>query len=178
MADLTTYTVYAQGTAFSLYEEQIRFDSPNAISEHFDTPHPYNKSKPAPPMHITRDPILFGIIVRHLSGIQILPLTERGLPAGMSVDAAMKNLIQDAQILRLNKLLKLLKAPTLPENISMSWAGVSTTLVPLEDLADEEFEPAEGDLYWHSRNDILSGDDGLPVLILAKNVPVQYVITR
>jgi hypothetical protein len=94
----------------------------------------------------------------------------------MSAGAAMKNLIKDAQTLRLNKLVKLLKKPSLPENIDLSWAGVTNTLIPLEDLVDEDFEPSEGDLYWHSRSDVLSGDDGLPVLVLAKNIPVQYVV--
>jgi hypothetical protein len=80
MAEIKTYTVYAQGIAFSLYEEQIRFDSPNAISDHFNTPHPYDKSKPTPPMHITHDPTLFGIIVQYLSGNYIFHSFNRVCP--------------------------------------------------------------------------------------------------
>jgi hypothetical protein len=172
--EVKTYDVYVQGRLFSLYEEQIRFDSPNELARHFDAPHPYFRNKPAPPMHLARDPTLFGIIVQYLSGYDILPLSEKGLPSGMSVETALKNLMKDAQKLRLNNLVKLLKKPTLPAKIDLrSWAGINTTLIPLQDLLDEEFEPQEGDLYWHSRNDILCGDGGAPVLILAKNVPVQ-----
>jgi hypothetical protein len=174
--DIKTYQVYVQGKAFTLYEEQIRYDAPNAITEHFDQPHPWDPKQSAPPMQLARDPILFGIIVQYLSGYEVLPLSENGLPPGMTIETAMKNLIKDADALRLRNLVKLLKKPTFPPHVELaSWAGLNSTLVSLEDLVDEEFEPTEGDLYWHSRNDILSGANGLPVLVFAKNIPIQYV---
>jgi hypothetical protein len=174
--EVKEYYVYAQGQSFVLYEEQLRFDAPNVLTEHFNQPHPYDASKSAPPLKLTQDPALFTLIVRYLSGYNFLPLPAAGLPSGISVQAALEGLLRDAERLRLHGLVRLLKKHRLPQSVqlkSCNWAGVGDTIVELADLVDEEFEPTEGDLYWHSRTELLSGDQGLPVLVLARDVPVR-----
>jgi hypothetical protein len=168
------FQVYAQGRSFSLQEEQLRFDSPNAFTDHFDQPHPTNPTKGAPPLQLRQDPALFEIIVQYLSGYDILPLSDKGLPIGMSIETATKNLFKDAGKLRLNRLAKLLTTPTIPGSTMLGpWAGLNETFMPLEDLVDEEFEPSEGDAYWHSQKHVLVGNTGHPVIVLATNKPVQ-----
>jgi hypothetical protein len=170
------YPVTTQGKQFVLSKAQITSDGPNAFTRHFlDFKHPYDSSKGPPPMVLDRDPTLFALLVAHMSGYVILPLSERGLPSGMSVAAALRNLVSDAKTLRLNKLGAMLAMPRLPKQLAAKgWAGVSSQMLPLEDLVDDDFDPPAG-TYWHASGGRLTGDDGLPVLVLARDTPLQYV---
>ena len=105
------YTVVVRGERFVLSRDQIFFDSPNYFTTLFT-----GTFQKAVNRHqeviLHRDPLLFKIIQTYLSGYSILPLPDDWMPAYMSKEAALKNLLEDARFYGLEKLVELLQSTT------------------------------------------------------------------
>ena len=102
------YTIVVRGERFVLSRDQIFFDSPNYFTALFagtfrDAVHATRE------VTLHRDPHLFKIVQTYLSGYHILPLADNWMPAYMSHEAALKNLLEDARFYALGTLVGLLE---------------------------------------------------------------------
>ena len=97
------YTVVLRGERFVLSRDQIFFDSPNYFTMLF-TGTFQEAATGQREVTLHRDPHLFKIIQTYLAGYSILPLPDDWMPAYMSQEAAVKNLLADAQFYGLERL--------------------------------------------------------------------------
>ncbi|KAG8677982.1 hypothetical protein FRC08_018164 [Ceratobasidium sp. 394] len=91
-----------RGEHFTLTQDQIEFDSPNYFTSCFLGDFAESRTRT---VTLFRDPDLFKIIVEYLNGYQVIPLHESALPKRMSTDAALFNLLADAQFYHLDGLI-------------------------------------------------------------------------
>ncbi|KAG9124430.1 hypothetical protein FRC07_011672 [Ceratobasidium sp. 392] len=99
---LDTYTVVVRGETFLLTRDQIEFDSPNYFTSCFLGEFTEAQTHT---LTLSRDPQLFKIIIDYLSGYDVLPLHESAIPQRMNSDAALRNLLADAQFYQLDGLI-------------------------------------------------------------------------
>jgi hypothetical protein len=103
------YTIVVRGERFVLARDQIFFDSPNYFTMLFT-----GTFQEAVDGHweaiLHRDPLLFKIIQTYLCGYSILPLPDNWMPAYMSQEAALKNLLEDARFYGLERLVDQLQS--------------------------------------------------------------------
>ncbi|KZV79770.1 hypothetical protein EXIGLDRAFT_846227 [Exidia glandulosa HHB12029] len=107
------YTVTLRGEPFTLYRDQIEFDSPNYFTSIFLGDFAESQTRS---VELSRSPNLFRIIVNYLSGYTILPLTATVIPTDMTFDMARTNLLRDAEFFGLRGLVALLHAPGASSN--------------------------------------------------------------
>jgi hypothetical protein len=135
--------VNARGRQFHLSVTQIKYDAPNAFTHYLD------KAGDAPaPLNIDRDPELFALIVQYLSGYDILPLSATALPRTLSMEAAKRALVRDAELLQLSGLRATLLAAFAPPVPFLRWAGLSTRVANLSDILEGDvlsFRPVDKD---------------------------------
>ncbi|KAG8741379.1 hypothetical protein FRC10_002944 [Ceratobasidium sp. 414] len=102
-----TYTVIMRGEIFTLTRDQVEFDSPNYFTSCFLGEFAESQTRT---VTLSRDPDLFRVIVDYLTGYKVLPLHASALPKRMGMDAALFNLLADAQFYLLDGLVSRLKA--------------------------------------------------------------------
>ncbi|CAE6400414.1 hypothetical protein ACGC1H_000138 [Rhizoctonia solani] len=102
-ADNGLYTVILQDRKFTLTQSQVEFDGPNYFSKRF-----LGESHGSQTRHIklNRDPDLFKIILNHLCGYTVLPLSAKQIPEHMSSATVLSNLRSDAVFYQLNGLVR------------------------------------------------------------------------
>jgi hypothetical protein len=91
-----TRKVIVRGVSFHLSPAQLEADSPNIWTENA------RQSGFWYPLHVDRDPRLFEVILNHLSGYDIFPLSERGFQTDR-VNVT-RNLEKDAEFYQLDGL--------------------------------------------------------------------------
>jgi hypothetical protein len=96
------YTVITRGISFHLSRAQIESYSPNYFTAAF-LEHDFAEAE-SKVLYIDRNPQLFALVVEHLSGYKVTPLTERVMPQTMSLQVAHENLLADAEYFQLDKL--------------------------------------------------------------------------
>ncbi|KAG9124429.1 hypothetical protein FRC07_011671 [Ceratobasidium sp. 392] len=96
------YTVVMRGQDFLLTRDQIEFDSPNYFTSCFLGEFTEAQTRT---LTLSRDPDLFKIVIDHLSGYDVLPLHDSVIPQRMNSDAALRNLLADAQFYQLDGLM-------------------------------------------------------------------------
>lgn len=117
---------------FSLSKAQIEHDSPEnnffvcCFLRDF-------KEGASHVVELDQDPALFTIIVQHMSGYQVLPLSPGSLPMGMTHEVAMINLARDARFFGLDRLYGLLTSPALPSHIGI-WDDFTGPIVEFDDV--------------------------------------------
>lgn len=195
------YTVTLRGESFTLFRDQIQFDSPNLFTETFlgssssaqsdddisfldgsssDNPAP----SPSSALVLSRSPALFRVIIEYLSGYTVLPLSHAMIPETMTAETARQNLLRDAQAYKLQALVKLLepvpppvlpKVPPVPREQALS----SLRIAPGEplDLAHALGEKRPSDLVVDGRGvgKVVDGDF-MPVMLHAKDILMVYVL--
>ncbi|KAG9124428.1 hypothetical protein FRC07_011670 [Ceratobasidium sp. 392] len=97
-----TYTIVMRGENFLLTRDQIEFDSPNYFTSCFLSEFTEAQTRN---LTLSRDPDLFRIMIDHLSGYDVLPLHDSVIPKRMNSDAALRNLLADAQFYQLDSLI-------------------------------------------------------------------------
>jgi hypothetical protein len=102
--------------------------------------------------------------VQYLSGYDILPLSVAAIPRTLTMEAAKRALVRDADLLQLSGLRSLLSTAFAPPARFMNWAGISTRVVNLSDILDE------GVLSFG-----LMDKEGLPRPIFVHNFAIRYV---
>ncbi|KAG8752283.1 hypothetical protein FRC12_012042 [Ceratobasidium sp. 428] len=95
------YTVEMRGEKFLLTRDQVEFDSPNYFTSCFLGEFTEAQTRT---LTLSRDPELFKIILNYLSGYDVLPLHELMIPKQMNSNAALRNLLADAQFYQLDGL--------------------------------------------------------------------------
>ncbi|KAI5476995.1 hypothetical protein MNV49_006953 [Pseudohyphozyma bogoriensis] len=100
--DADEYTVVVRSQTFHLTRAQLETDSPNFFTAAF-LDHDFSESSSRTLRLSDRHPDLFRIIVDHLSAYEVLPLYQGAFP-NMSVEAAMVNLMADAEYFGLDEL--------------------------------------------------------------------------
>ncbi|KAG8790791.1 hypothetical protein FRC12_011016 [Ceratobasidium sp. 428] len=95
------YTVEMRGEKFLLTRDQVEFDSPNYFTSCFLGEFTEAQTRT---LTLSRDPELFKIILDYLSGYDVLPLHELMIPKRMNSNAALRNLLADAQFYQLDGL--------------------------------------------------------------------------
>ncbi|KAG8687214.1 hypothetical protein FRC08_012104 [Ceratobasidium sp. 394] len=146
------YTVIMRGEKITLTRDQVDFDSPNYFTSCFLGEFTESQTRT---VTLSRDPDLFRIIIDYLSGYKVLPLHESALPRRMGMDAALFNLLVDAQFYLLDGLITQIKtieqeivstpSSRLPSHVILSKLCVekppsshwSTPVPVLADLAQE-----------------------------------------
>ncbi|CAE6406393.1 hypothetical protein ACGC1H_000323 [Rhizoctonia solani] len=111
MADEDIYHVVVQGVEFELARSQVEFDSPNYFSTSFLGDFRESRTRR---VKIARDPGLFKIIIKYLTGYQVLPLSYSLVPSGMTTEAALANLRADATYYQLDGLVHAIDAIGIP----------------------------------------------------------------
>ncbi|KAG8783847.1 hypothetical protein FRC12_019294 [Ceratobasidium sp. 428] len=96
-----TYTVIMRGETFVLTRDQIEFDSPNYFTACFLGEFIESQTRT---LTLSREPVLFRIILDHLSGYEVIPLHASVIPKRMSPEVALRNLLADAQFYLLDGL--------------------------------------------------------------------------
>ncbi|CAE6481271.1 unnamed protein product [Rhizoctonia solani] len=129
-ADNGLYTVILQDRKFTLTQSQVEFDSPNYFSKRF-----LGESHGSQTRHIklNRDPDLFKIILNHLCGYTVLPLSAKQIPENMSSATVLSNLRSDAVFYQLNGLVRACQEFASSQAIQqrrMYMAFVSAPLLP------------------------------------------------
>ncbi|KZV82397.1 hypothetical protein EXIGLDRAFT_592112, partial [Exidia glandulosa HHB12029] len=111
---LDKYTVILRGESFELYRDQIEFDAPNYFSSLFlgDFAEAQTHS-----VELSRNPQLFRLILEHMSGYTILPLSLDAIPPLMTLNTARENLLRDAQFYGLQGLVTILTPDSEPERL-------------------------------------------------------------
>ncbi|QRV82946.1 hypothetical protein RhiJN_25152 [Ceratobasidium sp. AG-Ba] len=98
--------------AFYLSKPQIYFDSPNYFTSCF-------VDGPDDEIELSRDPVLFQLIVDYLNGYCVLPLRPDRLPPKTPPETVLANLRVDAEFYQLHGLLDLLDSP--PVHMSLDY---------------------------------------------------------
>ncbi|ORY78416.1 hypothetical protein BCR35DRAFT_352917 [Leucosporidium creatinivorum] len=91
-----TRKVIVRGVPFHLSPAQLEADSPNIWTENA------RQSGFWYPLHVDRDPRLFEVVLNHLSGYDIFPLSERGFKTDQL--SVTRNLEKDAEFYQLDRL--------------------------------------------------------------------------
>jgi hypothetical protein len=107
---MEVYTVIVRGERFILSRDQLYFDAPNYFTTLFEGPY-LESATGTRQVVLHRDPNLFRIIESYLSGYDIFPLRQDGIPPYMSHDALLKNLLADARFYALDGLIQSLQSP-------------------------------------------------------------------
>ncbi|OBZ74466.1 Mannose-6-phosphate isomerase [Grifola frondosa] len=154
---------------FHLSRDQISSDAPNYFTEYF-----LNDSAESAQHIVTldRNPVLFTLIIDHLSGYTVLPLSPRALPSTMDMSVALRNLLLDAQFFRLQKLCDLLTIPQ--PQVDLAMAGFANQVVSLRDLIRGRFPEGIVD----DNGALVSAQSKLPVLVFARDVILRIVLER
>ena len=95
------YTIILRGQRFTLTRDQIEADSPNYFTNCFLGEYRESQTRE---IRLGRHPVLFTLIVDHLSGYKILPLDDSVVIPGMSKERLMENLLADASFYSLDSL--------------------------------------------------------------------------
>lgn len=103
MTQSDLYTIIVRDKTFCLDRSQIEFDSPNYFTACFLGSFSESSSRK---IHLSRDPVLFAMIVNYLSGYTILPIQR---VEGMSEEAVLENLSRDAMFYGLEQLIEALE---------------------------------------------------------------------
>lgn len=103
MTNIELYKVTVRDTTFHLDRSQIEFDSPNYFTGCFLGSFAESTGRE---LRLSRDPVLFTIIVTYLSGYTIFPLP---MVAGMAESAVVENLLSDALFYGLDELADVLE---------------------------------------------------------------------
>lgn len=163
---LETFTVALRGELFTLYREQIEFDSPNYFSALFlgDFAEAHTRT-----VELTRSPGLFRIIVEYMSGYSVLPIASDLCVPGMSADTVLENLRRDAEFYGLDGLVAQLD-PALPEHsLAICRAyGVAEQSVRFEDVLDGHLPP--GVTVDHRGVGVSAGANWQPIAIRASGL--------
>jgi len=174
MANQDEFTVVVSGEPFSLSRSQIEYDSPNYFTELFTG----DTSAGPSTLNLSRDPTLFRIVVRYLSGYSVLPLDSSSVPPGLSVAQASRNLLEDARFLGLAGLvdqLGCLNAPDVPLSPAVLRAfGLHPARAILFDALLRDGVP-DG-LVFGSKGLSTASEFGEELLlVVARNLPLVYV---
>jgi hypothetical protein len=166
-----TFLVLVSGTEFWLSLAQIQYDAPNAFTQHF---HPSIEDASAgpnqPSLVLDCDPELFAIIVQYLRGYDILPLAPTAVPRTLSLDAAKRGLLRDADVLHLSGLRSMLQASIDTTTKFLNWSGVASEVVSLVDFLEGR-DPAGS-----KRTDAQFVDRrGRSILIHTRGTGMRYV---
>ncbi|GAA5915035.1 hypothetical protein JCM6882_006763 [Rhodosporidiobolus microsporus] len=105
----STFTVHCRDASFTLSQSQFETDSPNYFTACFLSPSSSFAESSSRTVHTDRNPLLFALIVEHLSGYDILPLNKEALPKTMSEETARTNLLKDAEYFQLDGLCEKLR---------------------------------------------------------------------
>ncbi|CAE6513434.1 unnamed protein product [Rhizoctonia solani] len=105
------YQVVVEGEVFRLTRSQIEFDSPNYFTTSLLGDFRESDTRR---LDIPRHPGLFKIIMRYLSGYEVLPLSYSLIPKDMSSQAALANLRVDADFYQLDGLILAIDALDVP----------------------------------------------------------------
>ncbi|RPD58555.1 hypothetical protein L226DRAFT_489918 [Lentinus tigrinus ALCF2SS1-7] len=167
--DEDVYTVVMRGEEFQLTYDQITFDSPNFFTACFTTGFAESKDHV---LKLSRNPVVFSLIVEYLSGYPILPLTAEFLPAGMSLAMARRFLVADADFYGLERLSTMLTLPS--PSIDLSWMGLGNEFVSLHDVLGDKLPD---DVILQDDGSLVSAGSRLPVLVYAKDGLLRITIT-
>ena len=164
------YTVIVRGETFQLDHAQVHFDAPNFFSNCFSSGFAEAATRV---LKLHRSPTTFAIVVDYLSGYPILPLAAHAhtLPPHMDAAALHRYLLEDAQFYELQGLYNLLTTQKPP--IDLRWTGYANEMVSLWDVARGELP--EG-VVRQVDGSVVSAENGLPVLVYARDVVVRYAI--
>ncbi|KAF8593804.1 hypothetical protein BDV93DRAFT_482222 [Ceratobasidium sp. AG-I] len=138
-----TYNVVVRGRPFLLHRFQIERDSPNFFTSYFLNSASERTNKNTR-LDISRDPDVFELVLRYLNGYQVMPIQDRFVPSGSTLEMTLADLRVDAEFYQLRGLIDLCKAPKKDQVVELvaSYAvvtghlGVSKDgMSPTEDLA-------------------------------------------
>jgi hypothetical protein len=97
------YTITVTGQKFVFTREQLQSEAGNYFATYFlgDFAESANEVKE---LVIEKEPLLFKLIQAHLRGYEILPLAPSAIPSYMTPEAALTNLLAEAQFYSLDNL--------------------------------------------------------------------------
>ncbi|KAG8783846.1 hypothetical protein FRC12_019293 [Ceratobasidium sp. 428] len=130
-----------RGETFVLTRDQIEFDSPNYFSTCFLGEFAESRTRT---LTLSRDPELFGIILDHLSGYEVLPLHSSAIPKRMSQELALHNLLVDARFYLLDGLSQRISSTT------QSLNSTSAVSPPVSYVMFRSVQNTWGSLFWGS----------------------------
>lgn len=103
------YTITVSGTKLVFTDDQIRSDPGNYFETYFFGDFAEG-SRGARELIVEKDVQLFKLIQAHLRGYEILPLADDAIPSYMTKDAALTNLLREAQFYSLQMLVDRIQA--------------------------------------------------------------------
>ncbi|CAE6516432.1 unnamed protein product [Rhizoctonia solani] len=152
------YTVIIQDRKFTLTQSQVEFDSPNYFSTRFLGDSRKSQTRQ---IKLDRDPDLFRIILNHLRGYAVLPLSAKQIPEHMSPATVLSNLRSDAVFYQLNGLVQACQEFVSNQAVQQRrsyMAFVSAPLLPSHTHKEVVIQQARNDCYAATiSSDALSG---------------------
>ncbi|CAE6368630.1 unnamed protein product [Rhizoctonia solani] len=114
MKDTTdTYTVIVRDRFFKLTKAQMERDAPNYFTSHFLDASGECATRI---LEISRDPVLFELVLKYLNGYTIFPIHSAWIPSGCTADTALGDLRADAEFYKLDGLVGLCKSKETPKS--------------------------------------------------------------
>jgi hypothetical protein len=167
------FTVLVGEVEFRLSLAQIQYDSPNAFTQHFRSSiEDPGIATNQPPLELDMDPELFAIILQYLRGYDVLPLAPTAVPRILSLNAAKKGLLRDANVLGLSGLRSILQESIKSTTKFLNWWGLGSEVTDLVDFL--EFKTPVGS----RRTDTQFVDRaGRSILIHTHETGMRYVET-
>ncbi|KZV84405.1 hypothetical protein EXIGLDRAFT_290379 [Exidia glandulosa HHB12029] len=167
------YTVVLRGETFTLYRDQIEFDSPNYFTALFLGDFRESRTQR---VALSRSPDLFRVIVEYMSGYTVLPLAPAMVPSTMTPETALANLLNDAEYYQLSGLVRLIRpapcALLVPPEAYRAFNVAPRATLKFEDV----LSAAKLDVVFDSANGIgrRADDDWQPVLISIEGIKLKY----
>ncbi|KDN38348.1 hypothetical protein RSAG8_09552, partial [Rhizoctonia solani AG-8 WAC10335] len=114
MKDTTdTYTVIVRDRFFKLTKAQMERDAPNYFTSHFLDPAGECATRI---LEISRDPVLFELVLKYLNGYHLFPIHSSLIPAGCTAETALGDLRADAEFYKLGGLVSACKSKESPKS--------------------------------------------------------------
>lgn len=169
-SDDNIYTVVMRGEEFQLTYDQISFDSPNFFTACFTSGFAESKDRV---LKLSRNPVVFSLIVEYLSGYPILPLTSEFIPQGISIAMARRFLVTDAEFYGLQRLSSMLTLPSPSADLAV--LGLANEAVSLHDVLGDKLPDG---IVRQDDGSVVSAKSRLPVLVHVQDVLLRYILAN
>ncbi|KAH7335810.1 hypothetical protein B0J17DRAFT_630042 [Rhizoctonia solani] len=114
MKDTTdTYAVIVRDRYFKLNKAQMERDAPNYFTSHFLDSSGQCTTRI---LEISRNPVLFELVLKYLNGYHIFPIHPTFIPSGCTAETALGDLRADAEFYKLDGLVSLCKSKESPKS--------------------------------------------------------------